>query len=161
MAGTATTFSVATPLLAAIIVKLFGITLSRTVVTIIILLITCVVYTYAVLHGFKGISFLAKLCIYLFFGLLLIVLVTGGQGKFIVENGFQSLGKMFQNFIGLCTYTDPERTNNFPQDWTIYYWAYWMVWSVAAPFLLEISHVEEQLNRQFLEDMFLALVQQS
>ena len=79
-------------------------------------------------------SFLAKLCIYLFFGLLLIVLVTGGQGKFIVENGFQSLGKMFQNFIGLCTYTDPERTNNFPQDWTIYYWAYWMVWSVAAPF---------------------------
>ena len=127
LAGTATTFSVATPLLAAIIVKLFGITLSRTVVTIIILLITCVVYTYAVLHGFKGISFLAKLCIYLFFGLLLIVLVTGGQGKFIVENGFQSLGKMFQNFIGLCTYTDPERTNNFPQDWTIYYWAYWMV----------------------------------
>ena len=80
LAGTATTFSVATPLLAAIIVKLFGITLSRTVVTIIILLITCVVYTYAVLHGFKGISFLAKLCIYLFFGLLLIVLVTGGQG---------------------------------------------------------------------------------
>ena len=136
LAGTATTFSVATPLLAAIIAKLFGITLSRTVVTIIILLITCVVYTYAVLHGFKGISFLAKLCIYLFFGLLLIVLVTGGQGKFIVENGFQSLGKMFQNFIGLCTYTDPERTNNFPQDWTIYYWAYWMVWSVAAPFFI-------------------------
>ena len=136
LAGTATTFSVATPLLAAIIVKLFGITLSRTVVTIIILLITCVVYTYAVLHGFKGISFLAKLCIYLFFGLLLIVLVTGGQGKFIVENGFQSLGIMFQNFIGLCTYTDPERTNNFPQDWTIYYWAYWMVWSVAAPFFI-------------------------
>lgn len=84
LAGTATTFSVATPLLAAIIVKLFGITLSRTVVTIIILLVTCAVYTYAVLHGFKGISFLAKLCIYLFFGLLLIVLLIGGQGKFII-----------------------------------------------------------------------------
>ena len=66
LAGTATTFSVATPLMAAIIVELFGITISRTVVTIIILLITCAVYTYAVLHGFKGISFLAKLCIYLF-----------------------------------------------------------------------------------------------
>ena len=81
LAGTATTFSVATPLLAAIIVKLFGITISRTVVTVIILVITCAVYTYAVLHGFKGISFLAKLCIYLFFGLLLIVLLIGGQGK--------------------------------------------------------------------------------
>ena len=94
LAGTATTFSVATPLLASVLMKLFHLTISRTVVTIIILLITCAVYTYAVLHGFKGISFLAKLCIYLFFGLLLIVLVIGGQGRFIIENGFQSLGTM-------------------------------------------------------------------
>jgi Choline-glycine betaine transporter len=136
LAGTATTFSVATPLMASIIMKVFGITLSRTAVTIIILLITCAVYTYAVLHGFKGISFLAKLCIYLFLGLLIIVMLIGGQGRFIIENGVQSLGKMFQNFIELSTYTDPARTNNFPQDWTIYYWAYWMVWCIAAPFFI-------------------------
>ena len=136
LAGTATTFSVATPLMASIFVKLFGLRLSRTAVTIIILLITCAVYTYAVLHGFRGISFLAKLCIYLFFGLLIIVLLIGGQGRFIIENGFQSLGKMFQHFIELSTYTDPNRTNNFPQDWTIYYWAYWMVWCIAAPFFI-------------------------
>ena len=136
LAGTATTFSVATPLMAAIIVNLFGITISRTAVTIIILLITCAVYTYALLHGFKGISFLAKLCIYLFFGLLFVVLLSGGQGRFIIENGFQSLGKMFQNFIELSTFTDPGRTSNFPQDWTIYYWAYWMVWCIAAPFFI-------------------------
>ena len=136
LAGTATTFSVATPLMASIMVELFHLSISRTAVTIIILLITCAVYTYAVLHGFKGISFLAKLCIYLFFGLLIIVLLIGGQGRFIVENGFQSLGKMFQHFIELSTYTDPARTNNFPQDWTIYYWAYWMVWCIAAPFFI-------------------------
>lgn len=136
LAGTATTFSVATPLMAAIIVNLFGITVNRTMVTIVILLITCMVYTYAVVHGFKGISFLAKLCIYLFFGLLSIVFLIGGQGRFIIENGFQSLGKMIQNFIELSTYTDPSRTNNFPQDWTIYYWAYWMVWCIAAPFFI-------------------------
>lgn len=136
LAGTATTFSVTTPLMAGIIVKLFNIEVSRTAVTIIILLITCAVYTYAVLHGFKGISFLAKLCIYLFFGLLFFVLLIGGQGRFIIENGFQSLGKMFQNFIELSTYTDPGRTSNFPQDWTIYYWAYWMVWCIAAPFFI-------------------------
>lgn len=136
LAGTATTFSVATPLLAEIVVQLFHIEISRTVVTIIILLITCAVYTYAVLHGFKGISFLAKLCIYLFFGLLLVVLLIGGQGRFIIENGFQSLGKMLQNFIELSTYVDPSRTSNFPQDWTIYYWAYWMVWCIAAPFFI-------------------------
>ncbi len=136
LAGTATTFSVATPLMASIIIKLFNIQVSRTVITIIILVLTCCVYTYAVLHGFKGISFLAKLCIYLFFGLLLIVLLIGDQGRFIIEYGFQSLGKMFQNFIELSTYADPGRTNNFPQDWTIYYWAYWMVWCIAAPFFI-------------------------
>lgn len=136
LAGTATTFSVATPLLASIIMKLFHIEISRRVVTIIILLVTCAVYTYAVLHGFKGIGILAKVCIYLFFGLLLFVLLGSGQGRFIVENGFESFGKMIQNFIGLATYTDPGRRNNFPQDWTIYYWAYWMVWCIAAPFFI-------------------------
>ena len=136
LAGTATTFSVATPLMAGIIVRLFGVHINRTAVTIIILLVTCGVYTYAVLYGFKGISFLAKLCIYLFFGLLLIVLLIGGQGRFIIENGFQSLGRLFQHFIELSTYSDPVRANNFPQDWTIYYWAYWMVWCIAAPFFI-------------------------
>ena len=136
LAGTATTFSVATPLMASIIVRLFNVEISRTAVTIIILLITCAVYTYAVLHGFKGISLLAKMCIYLFFGLLIFVLFVGGQGRFIIENGIQSLGKMVQNFIEFSTYTDPGRTNNFPQDWTIYYWAYWMVWCIAAPFFI-------------------------
>lgn len=136
LAGTATTFSVATPLMSAIIIQLFGISLSRTVVTIIILLITCAIYIYAVLHGFKGISFLAKLCIYLFFGLLIVVLLIGGEGRFIIENGIQSLGKLLQNFIELCTFTDPGRISNFPQNWTIYYWAYWMVWCVAAPFFI-------------------------
>ena len=136
LAGTATTFSVATPLMAEIMVTLFGISISRTAVTIIILVITCAIYTYAVLHGFKGIGILAKVCIWLFFGLLIIVLLIGGQGRFIIENGFQSLGKMFQHFIELSTYSDPVRANNFPQDWTIYYWAYWMVWCIAAPFFI-------------------------
>lgn len=136
LAGTATTFCVATPLMSAIIIKIFGITISRTAVTIIILLITATVYTYAVLHGFKGISILAKLCIYLFFGLLIVVLLIGGQGRFIIENGLQSFGKMIQNFIELSTFTDPARTSHFAQDWTVYYWAYWMVWCVAAPFFI-------------------------
>ena len=136
LAGTATTFSVATPLISSIAIKLFHIEISRTVLTVIILLITCAVYTYAVLHGFKGISFLSKLCMYLFFALLIIVLLIGNQGRFIIENGFQSLGKMVQNFLDLATFTDPTRSNNFPQDWTIYYWAYWMVWCIAAPFFI-------------------------
>lgn len=136
LAGTATTFSVATPLMASIIGDLFGITISRSIITIIILLITCVVYTFALLHGFKGISILAKVCIYMFFGLIIFVLLFSGEAQYIIDTGLESIGRMIQNFSGLATYTDPLRTNNFPQDWTIYYWAYWMVWCVAAPFFI-------------------------
>ena len=136
LAGTATTFSVATPLMATIIGELFHITISRTVINIIILLITCVIYTYSLLHGFKGISKLANICIYMFFGLIAFVLLFGGETRYILETGFSSLGRMIQNFISLSTYTDPLRTSNFPQNWTIYYWAYWMVWCVAAPFFI-------------------------
>ena len=136
LAGTATTFSIATPLMAEIIQVLFGISISRTAINIVILIITCFVYTYSLLHGFKGISILAKLCIYMFFGLLAFVLLFSGKVQYIIETGFQSLGLMIQNFLGLSTYTDPLRSSNFPQNWTIYYWAYWMVWCVAAPFFI-------------------------
>lgn len=136
LAGTATTFSVATPLMTAIIGELFHVTLSRTTINIVILLITCTVYTYSLLHGFKGISVLANICIYMFFGLIAFVQAFGGEMRYIVETGLSSLGRMVQNFIELSTFTDPLRTSNFPQTWTIYYWAYWMVWCVAAPFFI-------------------------
>ena len=136
LAGTATTFSVATPLMAAIIENVFHVTIDRTIITIFIIFITCVVYTYSLLHGFKGISVLAKVCIYMFFGLILFVLLAGGHGRYIIETGIESLGRMAQNFIVLSTYTDPLRRTGFAQDWTIYYWAYWMVWCVAAPFFI-------------------------
>lgn len=136
LAGTATTFSVATPLMTAIIGELFHVTLSRTTINIVILLITYAVYTYSLLHGFKGISVLANICIYMFFGLIAFVLAFGGEMRYIVETGLSSLGRMVQNFIELSTFTDPLRTSSFPQTWTIYYWAYWMVWCVAAPFFI-------------------------
>ena len=107
--------------MATIIGELFHIAISRTVINIIILLITCAVYTYSLLHGFKGISKLANICIYMFFGLIAFVLLFGGETRYIVETGFASLGKMAQNFIDLSTFTDPLRTSNFPQNWTIYY----------------------------------------
>ena len=136
LAGTATTFSVATPLMASVIGEVLHVEISRTIITIVILLVTCFVYTYSLLHGFKGISILAKVCIYMFFGLLAFVLLFSGEIRYIIETGFSSLGKMIQNFFELSTYTDPTRSTLFPQNWTIYYWAYWMVWCVAAPFFI-------------------------
>ena len=76
------------------------------------------------------------MCIYLFFGLLAYVLFFGGKTGYIIDTGIQSMGRMIQHFIELSTFTDPERKTMFPQNYTIYYWAYWMVWCVAAPFFI-------------------------
>ena len=46
------------------------------------------------------------------------------------------MGNLVQNFFSLATYTDPIRETSFPQNWTIFYWAYWMVWCVASPFFI-------------------------
>ena len=136
LAGTATTFTIATPLMANIVKVLFHIQIETKFITLIILLLTFTVYTVTLLTGFKGIGLLAKLCIIMFFGTLILIFFVSNRGIYILETGIESLGKMFQNFIGLATYTDPLRTSNFPQNWTMYYWAYWMVWCVAAPFFI-------------------------
>lgn len=135
IAGTATTFSVATPLLSAAITSLFGMVSSK-FVTIGILAVTCLIYTLAVMKGIKGVSWLANACMYLFASLLLYVLLFGGSARYIIETGFTAIGNMVQNFIGLSTWTDALRTSSFPQNWTIFYWAYWMVWCVASPFFM-------------------------
>lgn len=135
IAGTATTFSVATPLLSYALSDLFGLPGSK-YITIAILLITCTVYTVAVMRGIKGVSWLANACMYLFGALLVFVLIFGGEAKYIIETGFTALGTVTQNFIGLSTWTDALRTSGFPQNWTIFYWAYWMVWCVASPFFM-------------------------
>lgn len=136
LAGTATTFSLATPLMANILNELFHTEINATVLNIIILIVTCVVYTYSLLHGFKGISILANCCVWLFFGMLAYVFLSGGEAKYIVEMGLSSIGVMIQNFFELSTFVDPQRTTSFPQNWTIFYWAYWMVWCVATPFFI-------------------------
>ncbi len=135
LAGTATTFSLATPLMAQVLSRLTGVPESKWI-TISILIVICIVYTYALVHGMKGISRLSASCMYLFFGLLAYVLLFGGETRYILETGFAAIGNLAQNFINLATFTDPLRITSFPQNWTIFYWSYWIVWCVASPFFI-------------------------
>lgn len=135
--ATATTFSLATPLLTKAIGMVLGFEVS-TAITILVLLLICTIYTITVLFGVAGISKLATFCSYAFFALLFYFLFLGGETRYIFETGFQSLGNLTQNFIGLSTYMDPLRDNGFAQNWTVYYWAYWLVWCVATPFFIAL-----------------------
>jgi BCCT family betaine/carnitine transporter len=139
LGGTATTFALATPLIAGSINKLLNLSLGKEL-TIIILLFVGVVFTIAVLWGMKFIARLALVCIVLFSLLFLFVFFTGPT-RFIIESGISGIGTMIQNFIGMATWTDPLRitgdgVSGFPQQWTIFYWAYWIAWFVATPFFI-------------------------
>ena len=135
LAGTTTTFSLATPLLSMAISQVTGLPQSN-LLTIAILVVIGITYTVTVYFGMKGISLLAASCTWLFFALLAYVLVLGGEPRYIIETGITAIGNLAQNFIGLSTWTDALRTSSFPQNWTIFYWAYWMVWCVATPFFI-------------------------
>lgn len=139
LAGTATTFSLATPLLSAAISAVFGIPESREL-TLIILCIIAAVYTSAVLLGIKGISHLAKISVGCFLSLVLFVFLFGPK-QYIIETSITGIGKMLHHFIPLSTWMDPLRISGsggagFPQQWTIFYWAYWIAWFVATPFFI-------------------------
>ena len=135
IAGTATTFSLATPLLSSAVSSVFRLPNTVTL-TIIILILIAITYTFTVWFGMKGVSKLATYCTYLFFALLVYFLIGGGEARYILETGLSALGNMVQNFVSLSTWMDPLRETSFPQNWTIYYWAYWMVWCVATPFFI-------------------------
>ena len=137
LAGTATTFSLATPLLSAALCHVFGLT-PGIALTILILLMIAFVYTLTVWFGMKGVSRLASICAYLFFVLLAYVLIGGGECRYIIETGVSSIGNLVQNFVGMATWMDPARETSFVQDWSIFYWAYWMAWGVATPFFIGI-----------------------
>ena len=139
LAGTATTFSLATPLLSMAVSSVLGIPESKEL-TLILLCTIAAVYTSAVLVGIKGISLLAKAAVVCFSGFVLFVFIFGPK-LYIIETGITGIGIMLNRFISLSTWMDPLRlsgTNGagFPQNWTIFYWAYWIAWSVATPFFI-------------------------
>lgn len=139
LAGTATTFSMATPLLAKAASVVFGIP-DSTGLSVALLCIIGAVFIIAVLKGMKAISYLASACVGIF-GLLLAIFFLFGPKIYIIETGITAVGNMFNNFLRLSTWMDPLRVtgdggSGFPQTWTIFYWAYWVAWFVAIPFFI-------------------------
>lgn len=132
--ATSTTFSVATPLLSSALSKVLGIS-NSTALTISALLSIVVIYTIAVLSGFKGISIVSTSCV-VFFLILVGLFLFNPNARFILDNAVNSIGNVFQNFIRLSTWSDPSRQSRVPQDYTVYYWAYWIAWSIANPFFI-------------------------
>lgn len=139
LAGTATTFSLATPLLSGAVGRILGIKTTE-ITSILILGIIGLVFIIAVMKGMRAISHLATVCVVIF-AVLLGIFVICGPRIYLVETGITAIGTVINDFFHMATWMDPLRLSStggsgFPQDWTIFYWAYWIAWFVATPFFI-------------------------
>ena len=139
LAGTATTFSLATPLLAGAAAKILGIE-ATPAFSVIFLVVIGLIFMAAVLLGMKAISHLAAACVAVF-GILLGIFLVYGPKVYLIETGITAMGTVLNDFFRMATWMDPLRlsgtgSSGFPQNWTIFYWAYWIAWFVATPFFI-------------------------
>lgn len=94
-----------------------------------------VLYTIAILNK-NGIEHLATSNVRLYYILFAIFLITPSIG-FIFDSIPSSLGGLIQNFVSMSLNTDPSRIQQgFVQDYTVFYWAYWIAWAVSVPIFI-------------------------
>ena len=101
-----------------------------------LILVSCLIYTISAWIGMKSISWFSTVCVWLFGGLLVYAFLFSGRPMFLVETAVTSIGNFLNNFISISTQLDPMRQTDFPQNWTLFYWCYWLTWGISAPFLI-------------------------
>ncbi|MEZ9329134.1 BCCT family transporter [Vibrio breoganii] len=134
LGGAATTLGLAAPLINGGLHHIFGIP-NNTLSQVAVLLLCTAIFGYSAYAGLeKGIKFLSNINFWGAMGLLLFLLVAGPT-VFILETGLDSIGRMLSNFFMMASWAEPfggygEFTDtHFPQDWTIFYWAWWLVFA--------------------------------
>ena len=125
--GTGTSLGLATPMLAACAADLFGIDESQNLILAICALCVALFATSVYLGLGRGIRRLSNVNVGLAGLFLLWVLVTGPT-LFVLELGTSSLGLMAQEFLRMNMWTDALRGTGFTEDWTIFYWAWWIAY---------------------------------
>ncbi len=129
--GTGTSLGLATPMLGAVAARLFGWEESFAL-TMVIVGICVGLFALSVYLGLeRGIRRLSNLNLALA-GVFLFWVLATGPAIFALELGTSSIGLMVQEFVRMNTWTDAVRRTGFVEDWTIFYWAWWIAY---GPFM--------------------------
>lgn len=92
-----------------------------------ILVVITVIFTASAALGLeKGISRLSDFNVYIFIALLVYLFLVGNP-IFTLDYITDGLGLMAANFVRMSFSTDPIAQGGFPQVWTVFYWAYWLL----------------------------------
>jgi BCCT family betaine/carnitine transporter len=131
LGSTGTSLGLGTPMIAAGLVLLFGFESSFLLQVIVIIFSTIIFATSVYLGLEKGIKKLSNINTTLALLFLLFVLLAGPT-LFILKMATNSFGFLIENFIRMSTWTEPLGNSNFVEDWSIFYWAWWIA---VGPFM--------------------------
>ncbi|MEA4848230.1 MAG: BCCT family transporter [Clostridiaceae bacterium] len=126
--GIATSMGFAGPLVAGAVSELFNIAYSSVYSYFVLLSWAVFSVTILVLGLEKGFAKASDGNIYLFSFFLAYVFITG-PSRFIIDQFTSAIGKMCTYFFSMALWTDAIGKSNFPQDWTIFFWAWWVIFA--------------------------------
>lgn len=137
--GMATSLGFVIPMISKIAADYFGIADTMGFKMIVSIIFLCI-YGWSCYRGLKGgIAKLADANMYLSFIILAFVLVVGPTA-FLFSLFTDNMGVLLNNFLRMSLYTDPVAKSGFPQDWTTFYWAWWLAWAMyVGLFVARIS----------------------
>lgn len=125
--GAGTSLGLSTPMISAGVAELLGIEHDFALDVAVVVACIAIFGTSAYLgleRGFKRMSDATMVLAQL---LLLFVLIAGPT-LFILKMATNGIGLVLQNFIRLNTWTDPVRNSGFFENWTVFYWAWWIAY---------------------------------
>jgi BCCT family betaine/carnitine transporter len=123
--GAGSSLGFSTPLIAEGIARLIGID-SNFSLEVIVVCVCVMIFATSVYFGLeKGMKRLSSANVWLSF-LLLAFLLFAGPTVFIFKSSISGLGTVLQNFIQMNTWVDPFTESNFVENWTVFYWAWWV-----------------------------------
>jgi BCCT family betaine/carnitine transporter len=125
--GTGTSLGLSTPMIAAAFAKLSGIPHDFVLEVMVVLFCIAIFGTSAWLGLEKGFKRLADFNLWLALTLLFFVLAVGPT-LFMLKMGTNSIGLVLQNFLRLSSWTDPVANSGFVENWTVFYWAWWIAY---------------------------------
>lgn len=131
LGGLSITIALSLPLLTEGVADVLGME-SNKYISVAIVVIVCLTFILSSIRGLeKGVKKLTdynSILALIFIGAVFII----GPTAFIINNTTNGLGQMFQNFVHMSLWTDPIEQGGFPENWTIFYWLYWVSY---APFM--------------------------
>jgi len=126
--GVGTSLGLAVPLVSKLTAELFGLTPSFAL-DMLILAIWTAMFSWSVWNGLNGgIKVLSSINVYMALFLLALIFAIGPT-LFIIKSWVNSQGLMLNNLLHMALWTDPVAGGSFTQDWTVFYWAWWIAYA--------------------------------